>query len=61
MIRTFTSWRGLLAVEVVLFHYSNNYVLAIVTSFAMTFFFMVSGFQLAGCIRCTWWCWRYSL
>lgn len=48
MIRTFTSWRGLLAVEVVLFHYSNNYVLAIVTSFAMTFFFMVSGFQLAG-------------
>ena len=46
-ILTLNAMRGLMAVVVVLFHYTNNYVLAIVTSFAMSFFFMLSGFLLA--------------
>ncbi len=46
-ILTLNAMRGLLAVVVVLFHYTNNYVLAIITSFAMSFFFMLSGFLLA--------------
>lgn len=48
MIRSLTSLRGWLIVAVVIFHGTNNYVFAIFTSFAMSMFFMLSGFSLAG-------------
>ena len=47
VMRALTSWRGVLAVVIALFHFHNYPILAAFGDFRMSFFFMVSGFLLA--------------
>ncbi len=47
VMRALTSWRGVLALVIALFHFHNYPLLAAFGDFRMSFFFMVSGFLLA--------------